>query len=52
LALDLWVSTDGKQTVLDQDEFEALGLNDELRQSALRGLEDLKKLFLNNKPPS
>lgn len=52
LALDLWVSVDGKQTVLDQDEFEALDLNDELRRSALRGLEDLKKLFLNNKPPT
>ena len=52
LALDLWVSVDRKQTVLDQDEFEALDLSDELRRSALRGLEDLKKLFLNNKPPS
>ena len=52
LALDLWVSVDGKQTVLDQDEFEALELRDELRRSALRGLEDLKKFFLNNKPPS
>jgi len=52
LALDLWVSVDGKQTVLDQDEFEALDLNDELRRSALCGLEDLKKLFLNNKPPT
>jgi protein associated with RNAse G/E len=52
LALDLWISTDGKQTVLDQDEFEALGLNDELRSAALRGLDDLKNLFLNNKPPT
>jgi hypothetical protein len=51
LALDLWVSTDGKQTLLDEDEFEALDLNDELRKGALRGLEDLKKLFLNDKPP-
>jgi protein associated with RNAse G/E len=52
LALDLWVSIDGKQSVLDQDEFEALELNDELRQAALQGLNDLKKLFLNNKPPT
>jgi hypothetical protein len=51
LALDLWVSTDGKQTLLDEDEFEALDLNDELRKGALRGLEDLKNLFLNDKPP-
>jgi len=52
LALDLWVSIDGKQTVLDQDEFGALELNDELRQAALRGLNDLTNLFLNNKPPT
>src|SRR5215211_1720637 len=52
LALDLWVSTDGKQTVLDVDEFEGLNLNDELKADALDGLEKLKKLFLNNEPPS
>ncbi len=51
LALDLWVSADGRQTVLDQDEFEALKLNEELRTSALRGLDELKQLFLNGKPP-
>lgn len=51
LALDLWVSPDGRQTVLDEDEFEKLGLDDELRSSALRGLQDLKRFFLNNKPP-
>ena len=52
LALDLWVSTSGKQTVLDQDEFEALELNEELRRSALKGLEELQQLFLNNTPPT
>ena len=52
LALDLWVSTDGKQTVLDEDEFEALDLNSDLRRGALSGLEELKNLFLNNKPPT
>jgi hypothetical protein len=52
LALDLWVSTDGRQTVLDQDEFEDLELNAESRQAAWQGLEDLKNLFLNNKPPT
>lgn len=51
LALDLWVSTDGKQTVLDEDEFEKLELNEELRVGALNGLDELKQLFLNNKPP-
>lgn len=52
LALDLWVSTSGQQTVLDEDEFEALGLNEELKVAALRGLEELKQVFLNDKPPS
>lgn len=51
LALDLWVSTDGKQTVLDEDEFETLGLDEELRMSALKGLDELKGLFKNNNPP-
>ena len=51
LALDLWVSTSGEQTVLDEDEFEALALSEELRAGALRGLEELKQLFLNDKPP-
>jgi protein associated with RNAse G/E len=52
LALDLWVSTSGKQTVLDEDEFEALELNEELRTGARKGLDELKQLFLNDKPPS
>ena len=52
LALDLWVSTSGEQTVLDEDEFEALGLDEESRLGALRGLDGLKQLFLKDKPPS
>jgi len=52
LALDLWVSADGKQTILDEDEFEELDLNEELRAGALKGLAELKQLFLNEKPPS
>ena len=51
LALDLWVSADGVQTILDEDEFAALELTDELRASALTGLNELKQLFLNGKPP-
>ncbi len=51
LALDLWVATDGKQTVLDEDEFEALGLDEDLRAGARKGLEELQQLFLNDKPP-
>jgi len=52
LALDLWVSIDGKQTVLDEDEFEALELNEELKAGALKGLDELKHLFESNKPPN
>ena len=52
LALDLWVSTSGQQTVLDEDEFEVLDLDEELRAGALQGLEELKQLFLKDKPPS
>ena len=51
LALDLWVSTSGEQTVLDEDEFEQLNLSEELRAGALKGLEELRQLFLNDKPP-
>lgn len=45
LALDLWVSENGEQRVLDEDEFEELNLNEELRTGALKGLEELKDLF-------
>ncbi|HLE90172.1 MAG TPA: DUF402 domain-containing protein [Anaerolineales bacterium] len=51
LALDLWVSVNGKQTVLDEDEFEKLDLNEELSAGALNGLNELKLLAKNNKPP-
>ena len=51
LALDLWVSPDGRQTVLDEDEFKRLNLDGELGVGALQGLQDLKQFFLNNKPP-
>ena len=52
LALDLWVSANGMQTVLDEDEFEALNLNDELTLAALSGLEELKCSFKKNNLPS
>ena len=45
LALDLLVYPDGRQRVLDEDEFEQLEISPELRQMALRGLEDLKAYF-------
>lgn len=51
LALDLWVSVGGEQTLLDEDEFESLQLSKEWRNGALNGLKELKNLFLNDKPP-
>ena len=51
LALDLWISVDGKQIVLDEDEFEELQLDEDLRSAALHGLNELKTRFLKNKPP-
>ena len=51
LALDLWVSANGRQTVLDEDEFDALALTDDLRKNALIGLGELKQVFLIDKPP-
>jgi len=50
LALDLWVSAGGKQSVLDEDEFEELKLGEELRTGALKGLDELKRLFKSNNP--
>ncbi len=50
LALDLWVSANGKQIVLDEDEFEELGLDEELSAAALKGLDELKELFYEIPP--
>ena len=51
LALDLWVSTDGKQTVLDRDEFEALQLDPGERAAALAALAQLRALLRSKQPP-
>ncbi len=51
LALDLWVSTDGKQVVLDREEFDALGLNPGDRSNALAAMDQLQKLFATKQPP-
>ena len=50
LALDLWVSTDGTQTVLDQDEFETLQLEPAERAQALAALQELQALFNRKRP--
>jgi len=51
LALDLWVSMDGTQTVLDQDEFEALDLEPGERAHALTALHELESAFNAKRPP-
>jgi hypothetical protein len=45
LALDLWVAADGRQVVLDEDEFDALQLDEETRQNARQALRDLERRF-------
>ena len=45
LALDLLVYPDGRQTVLDEDEFEALPLPDVVKTTARKALLELKIRF-------
>jgi hypothetical protein len=52
LALDLWVAADGKQTVLDEDEFLELSIDVLTRAQAISALEELKQKFANKKPPA
>jgi len=51
LALDLWIAPNGKQTVLDEDEFAALDVDDETRHSARNALKQLESLFESKRPP-
>ena len=51
LALDLWVSPNGQQTVFDRDEFDTLELSVQDRAQALEALAQLKELFASKKSP-
>lgn len=51
LALDLWVSADGSQTVLDEDELEALSLDEELLQKVCDSLKELQEVIKTKNPP-
>ncbi len=51
LALDLWVSPAGRQTVLDQDEFEALHLDITEQGHALAAMKQLQLAFESKQPP-
>src|SRR3990172_97750 len=52
LALDLWVAANGAQTVLDEDEFLELSMDEMTRAQAAAALEDLKRKFENKKHPA
>jgi hypothetical protein len=45
LGLDLWVTPDGQQAVLDEDEFSDLDLDPTTRKRALAALEELQRDF-------
>ncbi len=45
LFLDLWVSAEGAQTVLDEDEFLAADLDEPTRRAAREALAELQKIF-------
>jgi len=51
LALDLWVSVDGEQSVLDEDEFTASNFSDEIKNRALDALAVLQQAVLKTKQP-
>lgn len=51
LALDLWVSPDGKQTIMDEDEFTALSLDAQTRTQAWMAMEELQRQFRKNNKP-
>jgi predicted RNA-binding protein associated with RNAse of E/G family len=51
LALDLWISPQGDQTILDEDEFAALVLDDRIRIQARTALAELRRLFRKSKKP-
>jgi protein associated with RNAse G/E len=51
LALDLWVTPNGEQTVLDEDEFAALELEPGVRKRARETLAELRRFFEKDRPP-
>jgi len=51
LALDMIVFPEGLQRVLDEDEFDALALNDKEREQALLALQELKRLAKHRQAP-
>jgi hypothetical protein len=50
LALDLWVSADGRQTILDENEFKELELDDATSGQEYMALEELMETFKTKRP--
>ncbi len=50
LALDLWVSANGEQIVLDEDELEDLNLDDDLKHKVYESLRELQELIKTKSP--
>ncbi len=50
LALDLWVSPEGVQSVLDEDEFKHADLDVPTRERALQALAELQNMFKSKQP--
>lgn len=51
LALDLWVSPEGRQTVLDEHEFRLLVMSRQEQRRALTALKQLQRGFVLRQPP-
>jgi len=51
LALDLWVAADGRRKILDEDELEELGLDEEMKRKVFAGLRELEQYFELKNPP-
>jgi protein associated with RNAse G/E len=51
LGLDVFVHPDGRTLTLDQDEFDALPLDEGERRAALDGLAELRRLIQERCPP-
>lgn len=45
LSLDLWVFPDGRQVIVDEEEFNGLDIDETTREQALNSLDDLTKNF-------
>lgn len=50
LALDLWVTPEGVQHILDQHEFDAANLDEFTRAQATSALKELQNRFKTNQP--